>query len=243
MATKIYIDPGHGGTDPGAIGIGKIEEEDITLPVAKYLETELKRQGISTKMSRTGDTSKTINTRVKEANNWGADIVCSLHCNSFKQESANGTETLIYSKGGRAEKIAIKVHSNIVSVLKTRDRGIKVRTDLGILRDTKAPAILCEIAFVSNKADKEKIDEAAEQKAVAIAICKGLCAYLGITYKKEETKVANDYSKHWAAKAIQKMVDTKIMVGDGKGKFRPNDNITRAEVAQTIANLLNYLGK
>lgn len=240
---KIYVDAGHGGKDPGAVGINDIEEEDITLSVAKYLEAELKRQkDITTKMSRTGDTTKSVNARAKEANDWGADFFCSLHCNSYDEESANGTETLIYAKGGNAEKIAIKVHNNLVSVLKTEDRGIKERPDLCVLRDTKAPAILCEIAFISNKVDKSKIDEAAEQKAVAVAICKGICQYFGITYKGETT-MTNDYSNHWAEKAIQKMIDTKIMVGDGKGTFRPNDSITRAEVAQTIYNLLKHLGK
>ncbi len=61
---------------------------------------------------------------------------------------------------------------------------------------------------------------------------------------KEESKVAEkDYKGHWGEKAIQSMIDKKIMVGDGKGKFRPNENITRAEVAQTIENLLKYLAK
>jgi len=249
MATKIYIDPGHGGTEPGAIGINNIEEEDITLAVAKYLDAELKRQqGITTKMSRTGDTSKTVKTRAKESNDWGADIFCSIHCNSYKEESANGTETLIYSKGGKAEKIAIKVNNNLVAVLKTKDRGIKERPDLCVLRDTKAPAFLCEIAFVSNKADKEKIDEAAEQKAVAVAICKGICSYLELTYKKEETKVANktkfkDESKmsKWAVDSIKKASDAGIMNGDANGNFRPKDNLTREEAAVIVANILEKL--
>lgn len=239
---KIYIDAGHGGKDPGAVGIGDIKESTITLAIAKHLETELKRQGISTKMSRTTDTTKTLSERATEANNWGADIICSIHCNAFDKESANGTEVFIYKKGGEAEKIANEVLSSLVSTLETTNRGVKEDSSLYILRKTTAPAILCEIAFITNKADKEKIDEADEQKAVAVAICKGICKYLGETYKGETT-MANDYSEHWAAKAIQKMVDTKIMVGDGKGTFRPNDGITRAEVAQTIYNLLKYLDK
>jgi N-acetylmuramoyl-L-alanine amidase len=238
--TKVYVDAGHGGTDPGAIGIAKIEEEDITLSVAKYLEAELKRQGISVKMSRTGDTLKSVNVRAKESNNWGADIFCSIHCNSYKEEGANGTETLIYAKGGKAEKIAKKVQSNLVSVLKTNDRGIKVRPDLCVLRDTKAPAFLSEIAFISNKEDKAKVDEATEQKACAIAICKGICSYLGISYKGEvkvATTVKKDYVGHWAEKAIDYCVEKKYMVGDGKGKFRPNDTLTRAELAQVLYNI------
>lgn len=240
---KIYIDPGHGGTDPGAVGIANIEEEDITLEVAKYLKVELERQNMSVKMSRTSDASKTLATRSAEANDWGADIVCSVHCNSYTDASANGTEVLIYKKGGNAEKIAKKVLAKLVETLKTTNRGVKERSDLYILRKTNAPAILCELAFISNKANKEKIDEGREQKACAVAICKGICEYLGITYKGEEKEVEKDYIGHWAEAVIDEMAEKKIMVGDGKGTFRPDDSITRAEVAQTISNLLKYLGK
>lgn len=60
---------------------------------------------------------------------------------------------------------------------------------------------------------------------------------------KEGTKVqTKDYEGHWGEKAIKSMINKKIMVGDGKGKFRPDDKITRAEVAQTIKNLLDLLG-
>ena len=240
---KVYVDAGHGGTDPGAIGVANIEEEDVTLAVANYLKTELERQNISVKMARTTDASKTLSVRAGEANSWGADIVCSVHANSYTTESANGTEVLIYKKGGNAEKIAVKVLENLIAVLKTTNRGVKERSDLYILRKTSAPAILCELAFLSNKADKEKIDEAAEQKACAVAICKGICSYLGITYKKEETKVAKTKFKDeakipsWALDAVKNVSDDGIMLGDDKGNFRPNDYITRAEFAVAIDRL------
>lgn len=238
---KVYVDAGHGGTEPGAIGVANIKEEDVNLAVANYLKTELERQNISVKMSRTSDVSKTISVRASEANSWGADIVCSIHANSYKNETANGTEVLIYKKGGNAEKIAVKVLENLVATLKTTDRGVKERSDLGILRKTTAPAILCELAFLSNKADKEKVDEVAEQKACAVAICKGICSYLGITYKKEETKVAKTKFKDeatipsWALDSVKKVAGAGIMLGDDKGNFRPNDSITRAEFAVAIA--------
>lgn len=239
--TKVYIDAGHGGKDPGAIGVGKEHEADVNLIVAKHLQSELKRHGITVKMSRTSDVFKELNTRCKEANNFGADIVVSVHCNSFKDATANGTETYIYKKGGKAEKLANKVNPNLISVLKTKDRGVK-EGNLAMVRDTKAPAILCELAFISNKSDCTKLVNATYQKNCAIAICKGICSYLGITYKKEAT-TKTDYSGHWGEKAINTVIDKKIMVGDGNGKFRPDASITRAEVAQTITNLLTYLDK
>ncbi len=242
---KIYIDAGHGGSEPGAIGIGNIEEEDITLAVAKYLRTELEWQGINVMMSRTADTTKTLPVRAAEANGWGADLVVSVHANAFEDASANGTEVLIYKKGGNAEKLAKKVLAQIVSVLNTKNRGIVERPGLQILKNTKAPAILCELAFITNKTNKEKIDEAAEQKAVAVAICKGICSYLGITYRKnEEKKVAKtkfkDESKmsKWAIDSIKKASDAGILNGDTDGNFRPKDPVTREELAVVVAKLL-----
>ena len=240
MATNIYIDPGHGGTDPGAIS-NNAKESAITLVVAKYLQTELKRQGFSVKMSRETDTNKSLATRCSEANKFGADIVISLHLNAYTDPSANGTETFVYKKGSNAEKIANLVQKNLVAALGTKNRGVK-EGNLAMVRDTNAPAILCELGFITNENDHIKLVNTVYQKESAIAICKGICTYFGVSYKGE-VKVNNDYSTHWAKDAIQKMVDTKIMIGDGKGKFRPNDEITRAEVAQTIANLLKYLGK
>lgn len=239
---KVYVDAGHGGSDPGAIGIGNVHEADVNLLVAKYLQTELKRQGISVKMSRTTDATKALNDRPKEANKWGADIVVSIHCNAFDKASANGTETLIYKKGGNAEKIAKKVQPNLISVLKTTDRGVK-EGNLAMVRDTKAPAILVELAFVTNRDDCSKLINTTYQKNCAVAICKGICSYLGFTYKKEETKVAKTKFKDeakipaWALDAVKEAADDKLMVGDEKGNFRPNDPITRAEFAVVLQRL------
>lgn len=240
MATKIYVDAGHGGNDPGAVGIGAVKESTITLAVAKYLQTELNRQGITVKMSRDSDVAKSLKTRCNEANKFGADIVVSIHCNAYEYTSATGTETYVYKLGGNAEKIANKVQANLVSALSTKDRGVKVG-NLAMVRDTNAPAILCELAFITNEAECSKVNNSAGQKKCAVAICKGICTYLGITYKEEttavNTNVKTDYKGHWAEKAIDYVVEKKYMVGDGNGTFRPNDKLTRAEMAQILYNI------
>lgn len=252
--SKIYIDPGHGGKDPGAVGIGGVHEADINLKVAKYLRKELERQGQGVKMSRDTDTTKELSQRTTEANTLGADIYCSIHCNAYEKESANGTETYVYKRGGKAEQIADKVHAQLMLALDTTNRclqtinGKKVNVikeaSLYVLRKTTMPAFLVELAFITNKEDCAKLVDPSFQKKCAIAICKGICTYLGITYKGEEKDVEKkDYIGHWAEAVIDEMVKDKIMVGDGKGNFRPNDAITRAEVAKTISNLKKYLGK
>lgn len=229
---------------PGAIGISGAQESKVNLSVAQYLQTELIRQGVSVKISRTSDITKDLNDRSKEANQWGADVVVSIHCNAYNNANANGTETFVYKKGSNSEKIANQVQKNLIAALNTTNRGVK-EGNLAIVRDTNAPAILVELAFITNKSDCVKLVDTTYQKECAVAICKGLCTYLGIPYKKEKinTVITTDYQGHWAEQAISKLIHTSVMVGSSEGKFRPNDTATRAEVAQTIYNLLKYLGK
>lgn len=252
--SKIYIDPGHGGKDAGAIGINGKYEATVNLNVAKYLKKELERNGQTVKMCRTTNITKELSERTTEANNWGADIYCSIHCNAAEYESANGTETYVYKRGSKAEQIADKVHAQLMLALDTANRCIQTingkkvnvvkEANFYVLRKTVMPAILVELGFITNKEDCAKLVDASIQKNCAIAICKGICTYLGITYKGEEKEVEKkDYTGHWAEDVIDEMVEDKIMVGDGKGNFRPNDAITRAEVAKTISNLKKYLGK
>lgn len=248
MTTKIYVDAGHGGTDPGAIGCGGVRESTITLAVARYLQTELKRQGISVKMSRENNSTKKLATRCSEANNWGANIVISLHCNAYNTQTACGTETYVYKKGSNAEKIANLVQKNLVATLGITNRGVK-EGNLAMVRDTIAPAVLCELAFITNVNDCARVNNATAQKKCAIAICKGICSYLGITYKKEVTNMAKtkfkDESKmsKWAIDSIAEVSNLGIINGDTNGNYRPKDYPTREELAVVMSNLIKYLEK
>lgn len=246
--SKIYIDAGHGGADPGAIGVGGVHEADINLKVALHLQDELERNGQTVKMCRTHDIYKDLSERTAEANAWGADYYISIHCNAYDGASANGTETYCYKKGGNGEKIAKAIQKELLVVLKTSDRckdyGGSKEANFYVLRKTNMPAALTELAFVTNKGDCAKLVDASYQKKCAVAICKGICSYLGVTYKAEEKEVEkNDYTGHWAEAAIKEVIKDKTMVGDGNGKFRPNDKITRGEVAQLVVNLKKYFGK
>lgn len=241
---KIYVDAGHGGTDSGAVGVNGIKEKDINLAVAKYLKTELERQDFDVMMSRTSDITKKLGERTLEANKWGADIVVSIHCNAFDDPSAHGTETYVYQYGFKSSMLANAVQINLALTLGTKNRGVK-EGNLAMVRDTVAPAILVELAFITNKTDCAKVDGANEQKNCAISICKAVCTYYGTTYKGE-TKVANktkfkDEAKmsKWAIDSIKKVSDAGIMNGDTDGNFRPKDTLTREEAAVIVAKLLD----
>ena len=94
---KVFIDAGHGGTDPGSLGCG-YRESDINLQVAKKVESKLKSKGIDVKMSRSSDIYYSLSERSEMANNYGADLFVSIHQNSAEQKSANGIETYYTEK-------------------------------------------------------------------------------------------------------------------------------------------------
>ena len=135
-----------------------------------------------------GALSSSISGRAAEANDWGAELFVSIHCNAG---GGIGTETLVYAKHGAAAELAARVQSAIAGRLGTRDRGIKERPGLGVLRMTDCPAILVETAFIDNENDAWLLKNRAGDFARAI--------FEGITgkeaEKKEESKVARTVMK------------------------------------------------
>lgn len=174
---KVYLDPGHGGTDSGATG-NEIKEKDIVLAVAKKLEVKLKKCNLDIRMSRTTDDYKTLEYRSTDANNWGADCFVSIHANSADATSAQGVETYCYKFAYRP--LADKVHEEIIaSKTYTKDRGVK-EGNFHVVRETNMDACLVELAFISNAEDANLLKN--KQDEFATAIAKGICKYLGVTY-------------------------------------------------------------
>lgn len=152
----IVIDPGHGGKDPGALSAdGKIRESYLTLLMAKALAEELKNAGHIVYLTRTDDeTYPSLTKRCEFANKLDANFFISIHVNSADTPSATGIETLVYSKpSNTALKYADRVQRELIKATGARDRGIKYRGDLTVLKRTKMPAILVETGFISNPKD------------------------------------------------------------------------------------------
>ena len=95
--------------------------------------------------------------------------------------------------------------------------------------------MLLETGFISNKAEEFKLIDGAYQQRIAKAIAKAVCKYYGKEY------VDMDYQGHWAKDYIERVMDAGIMVGDGSGNFRPDDNLTRAEAAVIICKILDLI--
>lgn len=164
MAIKIYIDQGHNPLNPnaGAEGNG-LREQDIVYSVGIELAELLRANGnFEVRLSRpTPDTqigssnSTSLRLRVADANSWGADYFISLHTNASDRESASGSEAFAFSEPSAAFSLGEDVLFWLNNVTGLRNRGMKVRTNLYVLRRTNMPAVLVELGFITNRSDAE----------------------------------------------------------------------------------------
>lgn len=173
---KIFIDPGHGGTNPGAIGIDGIQEADINLDVALRLGAILAENGYDIEYSHTGDETVSLAERARRANSWGADYFVSIHCNSNTDPSIGGTETFYYREGTTAQRFAETVNTALVNVINLRNIGTFAR-NLAVLRLTRMPAILVELAFVSNPTEAALLSTPSFRQDCAVGIANGIIEF------------------------------------------------------------------
>lgn len=164
---KIFIDPGHGGTDSGAVGNG-IQEKNVTLQIGLRIRDILEREysNVSVRMSRTGDTTVSLNQRSNAANSWGADFLYSVHVNSG---GGVGYEDYIYSRlssSSRTAQMQRSIHSEITARNNMNDRGMK-KADFHMLRETNMDAVLTENGFIDNAGDAAKMKDPAWIESVA----------------------------------------------------------------------------
>lgn len=177
-AQSLVIDPGHGGSDPGAVGCG-LRECDINLDVATRFYNLMKSAGYTVYMTRTSDATVSLASRAQYANNLGVARFVSIHCNAFNG-SANGTETFCYPNGGSVS-YALRDNTNpkIVAALGTYNRGCKT-ADYYVLRETNMPAILAELAFIDHAGDAAKLGNATYRQQAAQALKNGYVATLAM---------------------------------------------------------------
>ena len=185
---KVFLDAGHNysGADTGAEGNG-LREQDITYYVTSKAAEKLRALGLEVRESRSaltanlgsGTVSSSLEERVRQANLWGADVFISVHCNSFSSSSAKGTEVYIYNNTSPAKALAEYVLSDVCALCGTVNRGVKERQNLYVLKNTSMPAILAELAFISNASDAEKLRFLQDEFATGIA--NGTAKYLGIS--------------------------------------------------------------
>ena len=175
----VVIDPGHGGPDSGAIGIGGLRETDVVLDVSKIVTNILRKKGVKVKMTRTNEIDLDLGPRVSIANNTKADIFVSIHANASvgKKRNINGLETFYYS-GWKGRLLAEKIQKQIIKVSPgSPDRGVR-RGSYFVIKQTNMPAVLVEIGFVTGKLDGSRLSKDMHRERVAYAIARGILEYL-----------------------------------------------------------------
>ena len=178
---RVFINPGHHpGVDPGAgNGAYNINEADIVRDIGTLVAEYLTAAGCEVKVLQSnnlaGEDRQSPNV-CASANNWPADIFVSLHCNSAQASSAKGTEVLVYSRWSKADKLGNCILRQIVDSLDTANRGVKERPGLAVLHGTNMPAVLVELAFISNDADCRLLMMNKDDFARAVA--RGITDYL-----------------------------------------------------------------
>jgi len=176
---SVVIDPGHGGPDPGAIGIGGIRETDVVLEVAKVVKNLLSEKDVKVRLTRKNEVDLDLPPRVSFANNMKADIFVSIHANASrgKRRDINGLETFYY-KGGRGRLLAKKIQKQILRVSPgSPDRGVK-QGRFYVIKNTRMPAVLVEIGFLTGRLDARRLEKKTHRKRLAYAIAKGILEYL-----------------------------------------------------------------
>ncbi|XFA73049.1 N-acetylmuramoyl-L-alanine amidase [Thermosynechococcaceae cyanobacterium Okahandja] len=171
----IAVDPGHGGRDPGAVGIGGLREADVTLDISRYLARSLGQQGVQAVLTRDDDRELDLAPRVARAEQVRARAFVSIHANalSLARPDVNGLETYYYSTG---LPLAQAIHRAILQRVNVRDRGIR-QARFYVLRHTTMPAVLVEVGYVTGREDAANLRQPAYRQRMATAIAEGIMTY------------------------------------------------------------------
>jgi len=168
----VVIDAGHGGHDRGGIRRQRYSEKQNALDVARRLQSRLRRAGFRTVMTRDGDYFVSLGARCAIANRQRSAVFISVHFNSGAREGANGIETYYYGRSSAG--FAAAVHREVLRAAGTEDRGIR-RRGFYVIRNTRIPAVLAELGFLTNKREGSRINSSAgHRQKLADALAKAI---------------------------------------------------------------------
>ena len=188
--TCIVIDAGHGGTDPGKIGINGKKEKDINLQIAKELKKKLEKEGIEVVMTRESDeglyNSSSRNKKVDDMKKRCKIIdeakpmfTISIHQNSYPEEYVKGAQVFYYGQSQEGKELAEILQESMVQQLdKENHRTAKANESYYLLKKTESPTVIVECGFLSNSEEAKLLADKDYQKMVAEAIHTGIKKYL-----------------------------------------------------------------
>jgi N-acetylmuramoyl-L-alanine amidase len=182
---RVVIDPGHGGPDPGAVGIGGLRETDVVLDVSLQLARLLQARGVQVVMTRTSEVDVDLPPRVSLANGSGADAFVSIHANalSMARPDVNGIETFYFAGGstsGRSRQLADALQEQMVRVSPgSPDRGVRAGRFF-VIRRTTMPSALVEMGFLTGRRDAARLADPEHRRRLALALAAGVLDYLRV---------------------------------------------------------------
>ncbi|MFD1386143.1 N-acetylmuramoyl-L-alanine amidase [Oceanobacillus sp. FSL W7-1293] len=171
----IVIDPGHGGKDPGAIGLNNIYEKDVVTSTADYVVQQLEEAGANVIMTRNGDYFVSLDERARISNSYNTDAFISLHYDSFSAVPVSGVTTYYNSDSDAA--LASSLNSTLSSTVSLPSRGTQ-QAGYKVLENTNAPSVLIELGYITNPHDLTVVQTGDYQSSVARAITNGLINHL-----------------------------------------------------------------
>lgn len=185
----IVIDAGHGGEDPGKVGVGGALEKDVNLAISKKLQKCLEKEGIRAVMTREDEnglyTGEAANKKQDDMKNRCAKIdganpvfTVSIHQNSYTEASVHGPQVFYYTHSAEAEALAGYIQEAMNADLADRPRETKANDTYYLLKKTKSPTVIVECGFLSNPEEAAKLVTEEYQQKVAEAVCKGILGYL-----------------------------------------------------------------
>ena len=179
----VVVDAGHGGTDRGACNNGGVEAK-INFEVANRTASILKRKyGFNIVRTRRSDTFVSLPDRSKIANRTRNAIFVSIHSNSAPNRSAYGVE--VFYRDARTQRLAATISNNITRSYPTQNRGVK-RANFFVLRETRIPALLCEIGFLSNPRECQYLLRPQVKQRIAQGIASAIASEAARSGKKKK---------------------------------------------------------
>lgn len=186
----ILIDAGHGGSDPGKIGVNGAKEKDINLEIAKLLQKYLQQQDVQVIMTRDSDSglysegasnkkAEDMRNRVSMITDNNVSLLVSIHQNSFTEQKYTGAQVFYYTGSEEGQKLAETVQKQLIAGADPENhREAKANSDYYLLKKSTVTAIICECGFLSNPGECEKLCTAEYQRKIAWNIYLGVMQYL-----------------------------------------------------------------
>lgn len=181
----ITIDPGHGGSDSGAVGPNGYTEKEGAFAISQKVASILNQSGAKVVMTRDSDVDvygpnasarNELQARVDVGNNANSDIFVSIHCNAFVNPAANGTQTFYYGASYQGQRLAQSIQEKMIEANGLRDRGIST-CNFYVVKHSYMPAVLIETAFITNYDEEALLSDDEWQTTMAKAIAEGINEY------------------------------------------------------------------